>query len=59
VGKWKIDNETYTMLSQGKCKQFLQKVPWGSVWYIRKTPCLLFGAFSTFLVLFMKNVEKA
>ena len=27
--------------------------------YIRKTPCLLFGAFSTFFMLFMKNVEKA
>jgi len=26
---------------------------------IRKTPCLLFGAFSTFFMLFMKNVEKA
>jgi len=32
---------------------------WDNVDYIRKTPCLLFGAFSTFLVLFMKNVEKA
>jgi len=27
--------------------------------FIRKTPCLLFGAFSTFFMLFMKNVEKA
>jgi len=26
---------------------------------IRKTPCLLFGAFSTFFMLFIKNVEKA
>ena len=27
--------------------------------HIRKTPCLLFGAISTFFMLFMKNVEKA
>jgi hypothetical protein len=33
---------------------FLRPIP-----PIRKTPCLLFGAFSTFFMLFMKNVEKA